>query len=80
MFMLAFAIWLIVNVCATSFVSRNVEDADNRIAYLALVWCIPLFGALVATIVAAQRALRNDEDSSGKLPSAIAEAEESSGD
>ena len=54
MFMLGFAIWLIVNIWATSFVSRKVKDANHRIAYLALIWCVPLFGASAAAIITAR--------------------------
>ena len=80
MFMLSFAIWLVVNIWAASFVSRKVEDADNRIAYYALIWCIPLFGAIAATTIAAHRTLRKDEGSSGRMLNSIAEIKERSRD
>ena len=60
---LGFATWLVVNVLATSFVSRRVENGDRRIAYYTLIWCLPLFGAIAATITAAHRAQRRGENS-----------------
>lgn len=78
MFMLGFAIWIVVNICAAVFISRKVEDADRRIAYYALIWCVPVFGSIAATIVAAHRALRKDEDSVGMMPKAVAEAKKRS--
>jgi len=75
MFMLGFALWLVVNVWAASFVSRKVEEADHRIAYYALIWCIPLFGAIAATTISAHRASRKVEDSSGKMLTSIAKAQ-----
>lgn len=75
MFKFGFAIWLIVNVLATSFVAPKIKDAVHQMAYFALIWCIPVFGAIAATIVAAHRTLRKDEDSYGKTHGVIAEAQ-----
>lgn len=74
MFKLGFAIWLVVNVWATAFVSRKVGDAGHRIAYYALIWCIPLFGAIAAASIAAHRALRTGEDAAAAMPKGTTEA------
>ena len=80
MFKLGFAIWLVINVWATSFVSRKIEDAEHRIAYYALIWCIPFFGAVAATTIAAQRALRKNKDAARAMLNGTTEARKRSGD
>ena len=74
MFKLGFAIWVVVNVWATAFVSRKIDDADQRIAYYALIWCIPLFGAIAAASIAAHRATRTGEHAAAAMPKGTTEA------
>ena len=78
MFKLGFAIWLVANIWATAFVSRKIDQADHRIAYYALIWCIPLFGAIAAASIAAHRALRTGEDATKAIPKGTAEAKKRS--
>ena len=78
MFKLGFAIWLVVNILATAFVSRKTDDAHHRITYYALIWCIPLFGAIAAASIAAHRALRKGEDAAEAIPKAATEAKKRS--
>jgi hypothetical protein len=80
MFKLGFAIWLVINVWATSFVSRKIEDAGHRIAYYALIWCIPLFGAVAVTIIAAHRALSKNKDAATAMLNGTIEPRKRSGD
>ena len=78
MIMVGFSLWLVVNVWATSFVSRKVKNADHRIAYLALIWCLPLFGAIAASTIAAHHSMRKAANSSAKMLSAISETQKRS--
>ena len=78
MLKLGFAIWLVVNVWATAFVSRKVGDAGHRIAYYALIWCIPLFGAIAAASIAAHSGPRTGEDAVAAIPKGTIEAKKRS--
>ena len=78
MFKLGFAIWLTANIWATAFVSQKLDQADHRIAYYALIWCVPLFGAIAAASIAAHRALRKGEDAAEAIPKAATEAKKRS--
>jgi hypothetical protein len=78
MFKLGFAIWLAANIWATAFVSRKLDQTDHRIAYYALIWCIPLFGAIVAASIAAHRALRTGEDATEAIPKGATETKKRS--
>jgi len=65
------AIYLLVCIWATFFVSRRIEDSYHRIVYYLLIWLVPFLGAFAAILIAGLRAARKEEHSSDEMLSAI---------